>query len=422
MDDDEDWLSEQKYNIIYVEDDEQVRINFQEIFQDFFKEVYVASDGVEALEVFNKLTLENKRIDAIISDLNMPNMNGIALLKNIRAVNEDIPFYFTTAYSDENNLLEVIRLNVTAYFIKPIDISVMVKKVIKDAHKYNQNQIIEKQKDELERYLAAIDNVAIISKTDLKGNITFANDFFCDISKYKREELLGKPHNIVRHPDSSKEIFRNLWETIQKGETWNGKIKNLAKDGSIYYVNSTVIPIFDELGSEIVEYVGIRFLTTEEENSKREFRKKVIENMQQSKKKEIEYINQIRELQREIKSNTKPDLSMYLDQMDNMKRKNGQLKAQINQYDKEIIAIRKKNEELIDSANNKVSKSVFALRKIKSENDKLVKDFKELENEIELKKDVILDLQKRLEERNKRIEDLLDVISLRDKELKEQSK
>ncbi len=422
MNDDKNLISEQKYNIIYAEDDEQVRVNFQEIFKDFFKEVHVASDGAEALEIFNKLTLENKRIDAIISDLNMPNMNGVSLLKNIRAVNEDIPFYFTTAYSDENNLLEVIKLNVTAYFIKPIDIAVMVNKVIKDAHKYNQNQIIEKQKKELERYLAAIDNVAIISKTDLKGNITFANDFFCDISKYKREELLGKPHNIVRHPDSSKEIFKNLWETIQKGETWNGKIKNLAKDGSVYYVNSTVIPLFDELGTEIVEYVGIRFLTTEEENSKREFRKKVIENMQQSKKKEIEYLNRIRELEQEIKSNVKPDLSMYLEQMDNLKRKNGQLKAQINQYDKEIVAIRKKNEELIDSANNKVSKSVFALRKIKSENDKLVKDFKELENEIELKKDVILDLQKRLEDRNKRIEDLLDVIKLRDKELKEQSK
>lgn len=422
MNDDKNWASEQKYNIIYAEDDEQVRINFQEIFQDFFKDVYVACDGAEALEIFNKLTLENKRIDAIISDLNMPNMNGVSLLKNIRSVNEDIPFYFTTAYSDENNLLEVIKLNVTAYFIKPIDISIMVKKVIKDAHKYNQNQIIEKQKNELERYLSAIDNVAIISKTDLKGNIIFANDFFCEISKYKREELLGKPHNIVRHPDSSKEIFRNLWQTIQKGETWNGKIKNLAKDGSVYYVNTTIIPLFDEFGSEIVEYVGIRFLTTEEENSKREFRKKVIENMQQSKKKEIEYINKIRELEQEIRSNVKPDLSIYLDQMDNMKKKNGQLKAQINQYDKEIVVIRKKNEELIDSANNKVSKSIFALRKIKSENDKLVKDFKELENEIELKKDVILDLQKRLEERNKRIEDLLDVISLRDKELKEQNK
>ncbi|WP_419768210.1 response regulator [Arcobacter sp.] len=422
MNDDINWTSEQIYNIIYVEDDEQVRINFEEIFKDFFKEVYVANDGVEALKIFNKLTLENKRVDAIISDLNMPNMNGISLLKNIRAVNEDIPFYFTTAYSDENNLLEVIKLNVTAYFIKPIDISIMVKKVIKDAHKYNQNQIIEKQKEELERYLAAIDNVAIISKTDLKGNITFANDFFCDISKYKREELIGKPHNIVRHPDSSKEIFKNLWETIKKGETWNGKIKNLAKDGSVYYVNSTVIPLFDELGNEIVEYVGIRFLTTEEENSKREFRKKVIENMQQSKKKEIEYINKIRELEQEIRTSVKPDLSMYLEQMDNMKKKNGQLKAQINQYDKEIVVIRKKNEELIDSANNKVSKSIFALRKIKSENDKLIKDFKELEIEIELKKDVIFDLQNRLEERNKRIEDLLDVISLRDKELKEQKK
>jgi PAS domain S-box-containing protein len=409
-----------KFNIIYVEDDETVRINLEQIFIEFFKEVFIAKDGVEALEIFNKLKNENKRVDAIISDLNMPNMNGIALLKKIRNLDEDIPFYFTTAFSDENNLIESIKLNVTAYFIKPINLENILDKVIKDCQKYNQNQIIQKQKDELERYLKAIDNVAIISKTDLKGNITFANDFFCELAKYTRAELIGQPHNIIRHPDSPKEVFKDMWETIQKGETWNGKIKNQAKDGSVYYVNSTIIPIFDDMGEEIIEYVGIRFLTTEEEISKREFRKKVIENMQQSKKKEFEYLNRIKKLENEVKINEKPDLSLYLEQMNNMRKKNGQLKSQINQYDKEIIAIRKKNEELIDNANNKVANSVFVLRKIKSENDKLVKDFKDLENEIELKKDVILDLQKRLDERNKRIEDLLDVISLRDKELKEQ--
>ncbi|WP_428023721.1 response regulator [Arcobacter sp.] len=415
-------LLAKKFNIIYVEDEEQVRNNLQEILVDFFKEVYVASHGLEALEIYNKLKTENIKIDAIIADINMPKMNGLDLLKNIRKDDEDIPFYFTTAFCEENLLIESIKLNVNSYFIKPIEIDFLIEKVNKDCQKYNQNQIIQKQKNELERYLSAIDNVAIISKTDLKGNITFANDFFCELSKYKREELIGKSHNIIRHPDSPKEVFKNLWETIQRGETWNGKIKNQAKDGSVYYVNSTIIPIYDDLGEEIIEYVGIRFLTTEDEISKREFRKKVIENIQQSKRKELEYIAKIKKLEQELLQNRKPDFSIYLEQMDNLKKKNGQLKAQINQYDKEIIAIRLKNETLIDSANKKVNDSVIVLKKIKTENDKLLKDFKELEDEVALKKDVILDLQKRLDERNKRIEDLLDVISLRDKELKEKNK
>lgn len=411
-----------KYNIIYAEDDNQIRKNLEELFVDFFKEVYVASDGLEALKFFNDLKKENIRIDAIISDLNMPNMNGISLLKKVRELDEDIPFYFTTAYSDESFLIEAIRLNVTAYFIKPVEVDKLLHKIIKDCQKHNQNQIIQKQKNDLERYLKVIDNVAIVSKTDLRGNITFANDFFCELAKYSKEELLGKPHNIIRHPDSPKEIFKNLWETIQKGDTWHGKIKNQAKDGTAYYVNSTIIPIFDDFGEDIIEYIGIRFLTTEEEISKREFRKKVIENIQQSKKKELEYINKIKMLEKELMTNYKPDLTLYLEQMDSIRKKNSQLKSQVNQYDKEIIEVRIKNESLIDSANKKVSQSVKVMQKIKSINDKLEKDYTELMDEIALKKDLILDLQNRLEERNKRIENLLDVINLRDKELKEKSK
>jgi PAS domain S-box-containing protein len=102
----------------------------------------------------------------------------------------------------------------------------------------------------------------IISRTDLKGNITYANETFCNISGYHEEDLLGKPHNIVRHPDMPSSTFKDMWSTIQSKKPWTGKVKNLKKDGSSYYVQSTINPIVDYDG-EIVEYIGIRTDVTE---------------------------------------------------------------------------------------------------------------------------------------------------------------
>ncbi len=97
----------------------------------------------------------------------------------------------------------------------------------------------------------------IISETDLKGVITFANRKFCEISGYSKEELVGKPHNIVRHPDMPKAAFKELWETIVNGETWEGPIKNLRKDGRYYWVMSYVKPKLDENG-KIIGYIAAR--------------------------------------------------------------------------------------------------------------------------------------------------------------------
>jgi PAS fold. len=69
----------------------------------------------------------------------------------------------------------------------------------------------------------------IVSKTDKKGRITYVNDKFCQISKYSREELLNKPHNIIRHPDMPKEVFKELWDRLKAGKTWSGIIKNKAR-------------------------------------------------------------------------------------------------------------------------------------------------------------------------------------------------
>ncbi|MGD9595563.1 GGDEF domain-containing phosphodiesterase [Wolinella succinogenes] len=109
----------------------------------------------------------------------------------------------------------------------------------------------------LGEYKKALDESNIVSITDLEGRIVYANEKFCEISGYSQEELLGKPHNIIRHPDTPKETFRELWNTIQAGKTWQGLIKNRTKDGRDYLVHSTIIPIFDQEG-KIIHYMGVR--------------------------------------------------------------------------------------------------------------------------------------------------------------------
>ena len=112
-------------------------------------------------------------------------------------------------------------------------------------------------------YKEAIDESSIVSKTDLNGIITHTNDAFCKISGYTELELIGKPHSIVRHPDMPKEAFATLWETILDKRVWKGVVKNKKKDGSAYYVNTTVKPILNAAG-EITEFISIRSDITEQ--------------------------------------------------------------------------------------------------------------------------------------------------------------
>jgi len=112
-------------------------------------------------------------------------------------------------------------------------------------------------------YKDAIDESAVVSKTDIKGIITHVNDAFCKISGYQKSEFLGKPHSLIRHPDMPKEAFKDMWDTILAKKTWKGVVKNKKKDGSAYYVNATVKPILD-IGGNIVEFISMRHDITEQ--------------------------------------------------------------------------------------------------------------------------------------------------------------
>ena len=249
--------------ILYVEDEASV-IQFVKIL---FKKnnvgnVTYASNGQEALELYKK-----KKFDLVITDMMMPLMDGFELIEKIKEITPKQIFMMVTGLDNKEDLIRAIELRVNFFVEKPIKPK-KFSDILRDSLSlvYQKKQLMLSN-SLLNQYKHAIDKSTILSKTDLRGTITYVNEEFCRVSKYPLEELIGQPHNVVRHPDMPKEAFKDMWETIQNKKTWRGKVKNKAKDGSAYIVDAMVVPLLDSNG-EIFEYIGIRHDITELENYK----------------------------------------------------------------------------------------------------------------------------------------------------------
>ena len=255
----------QKLKLLYVEDNQEARESTRLVLDEFFSDIVVAINGEDGYEKF-----QENNIDLIITDINMPKLNGLEMVKKITGINKNVSILVLSAYNESGFFMESIKLGVDGYLLKPIDMDQFMGALNKVVQNLKLENKMKNQMQLLNQYQEATDNSSIVSKTDTKGIITYVNDEFTKISGYSKEELIGKSHNIIRHPDNPTSIFEDIWKTIKdKKQIWKGVVRNQAKNGKSYYVNATIKPILD-IDNNILEYIALRDDITDIMNPKKQ--------------------------------------------------------------------------------------------------------------------------------------------------------
>ncbi|UTJ07884.1 response regulator [Arcobacter roscoffensis] len=393
--------------ILYVEDEEIARKQLEKVLNRLFKEVIVAKNGLEGLQKYQEdKLLENSKIDLILSDINMPQLNGIEMLEKIREKNDSIPIIFTTARSETEYLLKAISLNASYYALKPVDIEDVVEKIQKVCEKKYFEKLIEEKNIELKEYLKVIDNVATIFKMDSKGDITYTNRLFSDTIAYSKEELIEKNFHTLISKNIDKNILLDLWKTVKTDKTWKKDLKFEDKNGEVIYIRSTIF----KTANEKEEYISIGFISTEEVNQKREFQKKLITNIKeknlqvaQSSNNLKAYENRISYLENELKTTKQK----YLDQ-----------RTQIEYYENEMLGLDDKVIKNLKVKNSEIEDLKAIISNSKEEREKGVKKYNELSKELVSAKAEIEKLQEKIEIKQTRVDDLLNLVEVREAQLR----
>lgn len=404
-------------NALYVDDEQEV-LNFAKMaLGNIFKNLYTSLNGLDALEKYSK-ELSNGAIQIVISDINMPKMNGIEFVKKVRQLNNDTEILLISGNAESEYLIEAINNGISSFILKPIQVDVLLKKTLQLAKHYTNEQVIKNQTKELENYIGAIDQVAIISHTDLKGTITYVNDVFCKVSGYSKEELLGQPHNIVRHPEMPKSAFKDMWETIQSNNTWSGKVKNKAKDGSTYYTQVYIFPHYNHASNEKKGYIGVRYITTKEELERLSFRKKVIENLSTWKQKEKELCEQI-ELYKDKATDTSKDaiIEALNEKISKELKRNSMLLSKIDSLEKDVNEAKNSKVKIIENLKENLNTTHKKYLESKKESTFANEQMNDLKRKNEDKTNEIKRLNGIVNEQKKLIENLKDVISHLDEKI-----
>lgn len=404
--------------IMYLEDEETLLTEISLILSGFVKEVISAPDGRTGLELYKQ---RKNDIDLIITDINMPHMNGIEFMAEVRKIDTSIPILICTAFNETENIIKAIKLKVNDYVLKPVQMTSTLKSIYKILEEKHNALMLVKQTKELAQYKAILDNENLVIETSIEGKILYVNDLYCEITGFSKEELIGESNSLIRHPETTDIVAKELWKTISSGNPWHGKMKNLSKEGDTFYVKQTVIPIFNK--NQIVEkYMAIGFLITEDEKEKQTLKRFIMQ--QKGEKVQLEHKYQAKlniELQKALKNAHSGDIN-----------KQNQLVELVNDLEIELKINR-------DKYNDEKSRMLSMENKLKNANHKLetmqggyqdridqlykrsqtsVDKFESyqqqnmiLENKLEKAQESVNLMQENIDEYRKRIDELTDLVN-----------
>ena len=204
-------------NVLLVEDSQTVSDQIKKILEKLFLNVTIVEDGQKVIEILN-----DKKFSLIISDFEMSNLNGLELIKKIKTLEnyKNTSIIVITNNNDNNLKAKFYKYGANDIILKPILGEELISKVI--------NIFLNlKQIQEIKSFNNLADKNISTSTTNIDGKIISVSEAFCKLSGYSKAELLGKNHNILKHPDMPSSIYKELWETISSGKVWRGEIKNL---------------------------------------------------------------------------------------------------------------------------------------------------------------------------------------------------
>ena len=252
--------------VLIVDDSFVVREQIKDILKNRNYNVIEAVNATEALE-----KIVTNKVDLMLLDLALEGLSGYEFLvkhKKLILEEQKIKVVFITGNINSNLIRDAFRLGVKEIIKKPYVIEELILKTDLFINDKDVEDEMICSKQLLEQYKNTVDRSSIVSK----GIITYVNDAFCKISGYEEEELIGKPHNIVRHPDMESSVFKEMWHTIKDlKQPWTSVVKSRKKDGNPYWVQTIINPILDKNG-DVLEYIGIRTDITHIEQTKEELK------------------------------------------------------------------------------------------------------------------------------------------------------
>ncbi len=246
--------------ILYVEDDPEAREMVSRVLARKIRtlRLYTAENGAAGLALFKE-----HRPDIVVTDINMPVMDGIRMGEEIKALDPDALIIAVTAYSDTRSLLNAIEIGINNYVLKPIDYDKLFAAIDKCIETVTLKRRVNEQNEHIRQLSRAVEaGPSAVVITNSKGIIKYVNPKFTEMTGYTPEEAIGQNPRILKSNKMPADIYEELWGDITDGNEWHGEFLNRKKDGGLYWESASISPIFGGQG-DITHFVAVKEDITE---------------------------------------------------------------------------------------------------------------------------------------------------------------